>query len=165
MTAGSTSTSGCDVRPAGSASAAERAEVQVKFVRIKRVLITAATAFLSINLWTGAPLFALWVGSQAAGEKLLSMTAIGIVVVTLATLVALMSVALVRLNEIYKRITGHRLGENRMTWLRAYNAHRETVGEGLPISLLERIVMWNVYIAVIALIAYWIAVPQSPLPH
>ena len=136
----------------------------MKFVLAKRVLITAATAFLSINLWTGAPLFALWVGSQAVGEKQVSMTAICIVVVTLAVLVALMSVAIVRLNQTYKRITGHPLRENRMTWLRAHNAHRETVGEGLPSSLLERIVMWNVYIAVIALVAYWIAVPQSPLP-
>ena len=25
----------------------------------------AATAFLSINLWTGAPLLSLWVGSRA----------------------------------------------------------------------------------------------------
>jgi hypothetical protein len=39
------------------------------------------------------------------------------------------------------------------------------VGERLPITLLERIVMWNVYVAVLALIAYWIAVPQSPFPH
>jgi hypothetical protein len=161
MTAGSTSTTGSDVQPEGSATAAQSA----RFVRTNRVLITAATAFLSINLWTGAPLFALWVGSQAVGENQLSMAAICIVVITLAVLVAAMSIALVRLNQIYKRITGHRLRENRMTWLRAYNAHRETVGEALPISLLERIVMWNVYIAVIALVAYWIAVPQSPLPH
>ncbi len=134
-------------------------------MRAKRVIIAAATAFLSINLWTGAPLFALWIGSQAVGENQLSMTAVCIVVVTLAILVALLSVALVRLNQIYRRITGHRLRENRMTWLRAYNAHQETVGERLPITLLERIVMWNVYVAVIALIAYWIAVPQSPFPH
>src|SRR5271166_5172746 len=29
---------------------------------LKRTAMVAATAFLSINLWTGAPLLALWVG-------------------------------------------------------------------------------------------------------
>jgi hypothetical protein len=129
------------------------------------VLIAAATAFLSINLWTGAPLFALWVGSQFVGENRLSMTAVGIVVVTLAILLFSMSVALVRLNDAYRRITGHPLRENRMTWLRSFNLRRETVGEGIPTTLLERIVMWNVYIAVIALVVYYFAVPQSPFPH
>jgi hypothetical protein len=134
-------------------------------MRTKRVLIAAATAFLGINLWTGAPLFSLWVGSQFVGDKQLSMTAVGIVVVTLAILVVAMSFALVRLNDTYKRITGHPLRENRLTWLRSFNAQRENVHEGIPTSLLERIVMFNVYVATIALVVYYFAVPQSPLPH
>jgi len=134
-------------------------------MRTKRVLIAAVTAFLGINLWTGAPLFSLWVGSQFVGDKQLSMTAVGIVVVTLAILVVAMSFALVRLNDTYKRITGHPLRENRLTWLRSFNAQRESVHEGIPTSLLERIVMLNVYVATIALVVYYFAVPQSPLPH
>ena len=148
-----------------STGAAQDRDDPVSFMRTKRVLIAAATAFLSINLWTGAPLFALWVGSQFVGENRLSMTAVEIVVVTLAILLFSMSVALVRLNDAYRRITGHPLRENRMTWLRSFNLRRETVGEGIPTTLLERIVMWNVYIAVIALVVYYFAVPQSPFPH
>jgi hypothetical protein len=134
-------------------------------MRTKRVLLAAATAFLGINLWTGAPLFSLWVGSQFVGEKQLSMTAVGIVVATLAILVVAMSFALVWLNDTYKRITGHPLRENRLTWLRGFNAEHESVGEGIPSTLLERIVMFNVYIATIAMVIYYFAVPQSPLPH
>ena len=137
----------------------------MSFVRTKRVLIAAATAFLGINLWTGAPLFSLWVGSQFVGDKQLSMAAVGIVVVTLAILVGAMSFALVWLNDTYKRITGHPLRENRLTWLRSFNVQRESVGEGIPTSLLERIVMLNVYVATIALVVYFFLVPQSPLPH
>jgi hypothetical protein len=134
-------------------------------MRTKRVLIAAATAFLGINLWTGDPLFSLWVGSQFVGDKQLSMAAVGIVVVTLAILVVAMSFALVWLNDTYKRITGHPLRENRLTWLRSFNVQRESVGEGIPTSLLERIVMLNVYVATIALVVYFFLVPQSPLPH
>ena len=136
-----------------------------RFIRSKRLLIAGASAFLTVNLWTGAPLLSLWVGSKFVGEKRLSMGAIEIVVVTLAVLVIVMALALVRLNDAYKRITGHPLRENRMTWLRSFNTERETVGEGLPITLLERIVMLNVYLAVIALVVYFIVAPQSPVPH
>ena len=60
---------------------------------------------------------------------------------------------------------GHPLRENRLTWLRSFNVQRESVGEGIPTSLLERIVMLNVYVATIALVVYFFLVPQSPLPH
>jgi hypothetical protein len=75
-----------------------------------------------------------------------------------------MAFALSWLDARYKRITGHPLRENRLTWLRSMNIENETVGEGIRISLLERIVMINVYVAVVILIAYFFLVPTSPLP-
>jgi hypothetical protein len=137
----------------------------VRFMRAKRLLLAAATAFLAINLWTGAPLFALWVGAQVVGERQLSMTAVGVVVVTLATLVVVMALALSWLDVTYKRLTGHPLRESRLTWLRSMNIEHESVGEGIRTTLLERIVMLNVYVAVILLLAYFFLYPQSPLPH
>jgi hypothetical protein len=127
--------------------------------------MAAATAFLAINVWTGAPLFALWVGSQAVGQRALSMTAVGIVLVVLATMELGMLFALAWLDSSYKQLTGHPLRENRLTWLRAKSEERESVARGIPTSLLERIVMINVYIATIGLVAYFFAFPQSPLPH
>ena len=35
------------------------------------------TAFITANIWTGAPLLALWVGSQVVGKRALSMAAVG----------------------------------------------------------------------------------------
>lgn len=136
----------------------------VRFLQSKRVLLAAATAFLSINLWTGAPLFSLWLGSRVVGQRQLSMAAIGVVVVTLAVLVVSMAFMLSWLDATYKEITGHPLRENRATWLRSMNIENETVGEGIRTSALERIVMVQVYLATVILVAYFFLVPTSPLP-
>jgi hypothetical protein len=154
-----------NVTPEHRTVATTVARAPVRFERSKRLLIAGATAFLGINLWTGAPLFSLWLGSQFVGERRLSMSAVCIVVVTLATLVFCMAFALVRLNDAYKRITGHPLREDRLTWLRSFNVRRESPGEGMPTSLMERIVMLNVYLASIALLVYFVAFPQSPILH
>jgi len=113
----------------------------------------AATAFLSINLWTGSPLLALWVGSRAAAERQLSMTAVVVVLLSLALLTLASLVGLTRLDASYRELVGHPLREGRLTWLRAFNAQREPV-RLVPTSLIERIVTVIVYIAVIALIAW-----------
>ena len=131
----------------------------------KRLLMAAATAFLAINVWTGSPLFALWVGSQAVGQRALSMTAVCVVVIVLAVMELGILFALAWLDASYKELTGHPLRENRLTWLRAKSAERESVGQGIRTSVLERIVMVNVYIATIGLVVYFFLFPQSPLPH
>jgi hypothetical protein len=130
----------------------------------KRLLLAAGTAFLAINIWTGGPLLSLWIGSQFVGERRLSMAAIGIVVVTLAALELAMAIGIAWLDNTYKRITGFPLRENRMTWLRSMNIENETVGEGIRASVLERIVMVNVDVAVAVLVAYFFFLPQTPLP-
>lgn len=130
----------------------------------KRLLLAAGTAFLAMNIWTGVPLFALWFGSQFVGEHRLSMGAVGIVVVTLAALELIMTMGIAWMDGTYKRITGIPLREDRLTWLRSMNIEGETVGEGIRMSALERIVMINVYIVVILLVAYFFLFPQSPLP-
>jgi hypothetical protein len=136
----------------------------VRHLRTKRLFMAAATAFLAINLWTGAPLFSLWLGSRVVGQRQLSMAAVGVVVVTLAALVIAMAIALSWLDTTYKRVTGHPLRENRLTWLRSMNIEGETVGEGIRTSLMERIVMINVYVVVVIMVAYFFLLPQSPLP-
>lgn len=84
--------------------------------------------------------------------------------VTLSVLVIAMAFALSWLDGTYKMITGHPLRENRSTWLRSMNIENETVGEGIRTSALERIVMIQVYVAMIIMIAYFFLVPVSPLP-
>ena len=86
---------------------------QTRFLLAKRTAMVAATAFLAINLWTGAPLIALWVGSQLVRRSTLSMGAVIVVVVVLAVLVFSMSIALTWLSREYDRLSGREPGERR----------------------------------------------------
>lgn len=133
-----------------------------RFLTFRRALFAAATAFLSINLWTGSPLLALWVGSQAVGERMLSMTSLFVVAVTLAALTVAISIALIWLEDRYRRLVGLPTREARMTWLRAFNAQREPVRQ-VPTSMIERIVTVVVYLAVISLLVWLIFFAGSPL--
>ena len=55
---------------------------------LQRIGLLAGSALASINIWTGAPLLAVWVGSQIqAAQDRLSMTALFAVVATLAVTV------------------------------------------------------------------------------
>src|SRR6266700_755245 len=77
-----------------------------RFMALMRATMAGATAFVTVNIWTGCPLLALWVGSQVVGERTLSMGAVGLVVVVLAVLVFVFAVALTWLNNVYDELTG-----------------------------------------------------------
>jgi hypothetical protein len=133
---------------------------------VRRGLLAGATAFLAVNLWTGAPLLALWIGSKVVGQQTLSMEAVIVVVVVLAALLYPMTMALTRLNAAYDRLVGRPHGEDRMAWLRSMNVQREQHrGRRMGISALERIVMASVYVAVIAFLVWFFFLASSPLPH
>ena len=118
--------------------------------------MAAATAFLAINIWTGAPLLALWLGSQVSGKTVLSMKAVIVVVVVLAVLVVVLAIALTWVNNTYDELIGRPRAEPRASWLRSMRGDSQAnvsgrVGETAP----ERIVMMSVYIAVIALVVWF----------
>ncbi len=48
--------------------------------RLQRALLLAAMAVTAVNIWTGSPLLALWVGSRLQGTSGLSMGAVFAVV-------------------------------------------------------------------------------------
>jgi hypothetical protein len=154
-------------QPAGRSSPGERpgpADTP-RFLVLKRTAMAGATAFLAINLWTGAPLLALWVGSRVVGQSALSMKAVFIVVVVLAVLVFAMAVALAWLNAAYERLTGRPPREHRLSWLRSMNTQAEDPSPaGTRITVLERIVIASVYLAVITFVVWFFVFARSPLP-
>ncbi len=132
---------------------------------LKRAAMAAATAFTTVNIWTGAPLLALWVGSQAVGTTTLSMGAVGLVVVVLAVEVFALAVALSWLNNVYDELVGRPRTERRARWLRSMRAEDEGyVSQRVGITMLERIVMVNVYVAVTALAVWWAFFSGAPSP-
>ncbi len=131
----------------------------------ERVALAAATAFLAINLWTGAPLLALWIGSKVVGQRALSMGAVFVVVLTLAVLLLAMTVALAWVNATYERVTGRSPRERRLAWLRSMNSTANPSGEDRrDVSAIELIVIASVYVAVIGLLVWFFVFAGSSLP-
>jgi len=131
---------------------------------LKRVAMAAATAFLTVNIWTGCPLLALWVGAQVVGQRTVTMTAVFVIVLVLAVLVFASAVALAWLNATYDELIGRPRIEQRTPWLRSMRAEAEGhISQRVGITALERIVMFNVYIAVIALAVWWVFFAGPPL--
>jgi hypothetical protein len=124
-------------------------------VSAKRVALAGATAFVTINIWTGCPVLALWVGSQAVDQRALSMTGIGVVIVTLAVLLFTAILALTWLNNTYDELVGRPSVERRSPWLRSMRAEAEGhISQRVGVTLLERIVVANVYIVVLGFMVW-----------
>jgi hypothetical protein len=138
---------------------------QTRLLTLKRIGMAAATAFVTANIWTGCPLLAVWIGSQAVGTKELSMGAVFVVVIVLAVLVFAMALLLTWLNNVYDAITGRERVERRSAWLRSMRAESERhVSQRVGITALERIVMLNVYVAVISLLLWYVLDAAPPAP-
>ena len=101
-----------------------------------------------------APLLALWMGSQASGDTILSMKAVAVVIVVFAVLVVGSAFALTWLNNTYDELIGRQVGERRAPWMRDASSRgfmSSRVGE----TLLERIVILSVYVATISLLIWF----------
>src|SRR5438105_2935724 len=74
--------------------------------QLKRILLAAVIAVLTVNVWTGAPLLALWVGSRVQTNSQATMLGIAVV----AAVLALTAFVLIRLLGIvsatYDRVSG-----------------------------------------------------------
>jgi hypothetical protein len=71
-----------------------------------RMVLMAGTALATTAAWTGAPLFALWVGSQADNGSQPAMIAVFIVIGVLAVLEFALVILLSVLNRRWERAAG-----------------------------------------------------------
>ena len=93
--------------------------------RLQRALLLAAMAVVAVNIWTGSPLLALWVGSRLQGTSGLSMGAVfAEIQVILATSLALIKL-LGALGERHDRLLGLKPPPRRQQpWLRSLSGER-----------------------------------------
>jgi hypothetical protein len=134
-----------------------------RFFRSKRTALAATSALVSVNMWTGAPAFALWLGSRYAGwvgarapGTGVTMQAIVVVVVLLLALELTLTAALTRLSATYDKLTG-RPHEARRTspWLRSLRGEREeSARKRHGISAIERIAVISV-VACVLTVEVW----------
>jgi len=133
----------------------------------KRVGLVAASALVSINIWTGAPLLAVWVGSKVQGNlTALSMTAVFTVVVVLAVAVGLLAWLLTWINAAYDELAGREPAARQTSpWLRSMRGERESdVRRRHGISAIERVVVVTVVVAVLVFEVWFFFFAGSSLP-
>jgi hypothetical protein len=135
---------------------------------LKKIGLVTASALCSINLWTGAPLFAVWVGSKVQGNlNNVSMTALFSVVAVLAGTVFLLALALTWLNSKYDELTGRPPAARQTSpWLRSMRDEREDhVRQKYGMGGVERIVVICAVAGVIAFEVWFFFFAGSSLPN
>jgi hypothetical protein len=128
----------------------------VLYVNIKRAGLMCAMVIATLNIWTGSPLLALWIGSRVQGPGQPSMTAIGVAAVSLGVLSYALVKLLAWLDRMYGRVTGRPSTVSRhVPWLRSMRGERPHQHKhARELSPLEVILIATV-VVVVALFEVW----------
>src|ERR687895_536100 len=141
---------------------------------LKRLGLAVATAVVSVNIWTGAPLFALWVGSRFEGwvggsgtGGGTSMRAVFVLMGVLAVLELALTFVLAKLSAAYDELTGPPPPARRTSpWLRSMRGEREDFErEKHGVSGVERVVVISVVAAMLAFEIWFFFFAGSSLPN
>jgi hypothetical protein len=115
-----------------------------------RVLLGALTTLVSVNLWTGGPLLALWIGSKiqaAVGQ--LSMAAVGATIAVLIIETLILYRALAFLAARYNAAVGRVMPRRQAPWMKPMSGERRAIEVRQPLNGAERIVVVSVVAAVL----------------
>jgi hypothetical protein len=120
--------------------------------RFKQIGLAALTAFLALNVWTGSPLLALWIGSRVQGQGPPSMGAVVAVLVALIAISWVLYQALKMTGRAYDDLTGHTpTVRAHAPWLRSMRDERPAyAGVKHTVSVTERIVVLAVILGAAA---------------
>jgi hypothetical protein len=134
--------------------------------RVKRVGLISAMAVASLNVWTGSPLAALWIGSRLQGDGPPTMGA----VFAVAVMMAAFSIALVRilglLGDAYDRVVGlPKPRKQHSPWLRSLRGEREDFKDPdrHALSPLDIVMCTMVIVAVAAFEIWFFFFSTSPI--
>jgi hypothetical protein len=138
---------------------------QPQVSRLKRIGLLIATTLVSINIWTGAPVLALWVGSRVVGHRALTMGAVFLVVVLLAVFVGTLAFALTWLNGRYDTLIDRPEGRRIAPWLRSIRAEdQEFLRAKRGSTPVEWIITGSTVVAILCLEVWFFFFAGSPLP-
>jgi hypothetical protein len=133
--------------------------------RVKRVVLVCLMAITTINVWTGGPMLALWVGSRVQGSGSPSMGAFAVVGLTLGAVSLALVRLLSRLEAVYDRITGRERGVRRhVPWLRSMRGERSYEDKReRGLSPLDVILVVSVVAVVVAFEIWFFFFSGSPI--
>jgi hypothetical protein len=110
--------------------------------RLSRAGLVALIAICAMNIWTGGPMLALWVGSRVQGGGPPTMGAIALVAVLLAAICFVLVRILAMLQDKYNQVTGQKPTRTHSPWLRSMRAERrEYPGEHATLTAPERVLV------------------------
>ena len=113
-----------------------------------RMLLAILSTLVSINLWTGGPLFALWVGSRVqASIGTLSMSAVGATIGVLIVVTYVLYKLLAWLNGRYYAAIGRTVPRQQAPWLKPMSGERRSIQVRRPLSAVEKTVVVSVVVA------------------
>jgi uncharacterized membrane protein YhaH (DUF805 family) len=132
--------------------------------RLQQLGLTVAMAVVAINVPTGSPIAALWIGSQLQGSGPPKMSSVAVVIVAMAAF----SLGLIRLLTLlgrqHDRLTGLTPQVHmHAPWLRSMRGERPVYpGEKAQITALEWILVAVVVLTVIAFEVWFLLYSGSP---
>src|SRR4051794_35473898 len=135
-----------------------------RHLRPKRVALVCLMVLATLNIWTGGPLLALWIGSRLQSFREPSMLALGIAAVSLRVISYALGKLLAWLDTIYGRVSGRPSSVSRhLPWLRSMRGERPHLQKhARELSPLE-IILITMVVVVVALFEVWFFV-YSPSP-
>jgi len=135
-------------------------------VRVRRVGLVAAMGLVSLNIWTGAPLLAVWVGSRLQrGSNQPTMGSVAVVVIVLAALCLLLVRLLALLSARYDAAVGRSPQRREQSpWLRSLRGERAhpTLQER-PLRAIEYVLVVAVLVCATAFEIWFFFFSGSPL--
>lgn len=134
--------------------------------RLQRIALVATMSVTAMNVWLGAPLVGLWVGSRLTGGAAISMGALAaFVIVTLAVGLACIQL-LAALGERYERVSGVKRSVHRqLPWLRSMRGERphDPHGSGPALTALDYVLVLVVIVCMVAFEIWFFFYSSSPI--
>jgi len=134
--------------------------------RLELIGLNAVMTLAAVNLWTGAPLLALWVGSRVV-ESASSVTMLSVFVIAVVLFAACLGLIYVLglASQAHDRITGRPQTVRRhVPWLRSMRAERVNwERDRSQVTPLERIIVIVVVLAFLAFEVWFFFYSPSPI--
>lgn len=139
-------------------------------VRLERVGLQALMTLTALNIWTGAPLLAIWVGSRVVDSTQPTMGSVFLVVLVLGVACLGLIWALNWASATYDDLTGRPQSVRRhVPWLRSMRAERVAYErEKETVTAMERILVVMVALVVVLFEIWFFFFSPSPIgpgPH
>ena len=134
---------------------------------MKRIGLLIISALATVNLWTGGPIAALWIGSRIQGDTTqLKMEAVFGVLVALGLICFGLLKALTWARHEYDVVIGAEIHKRRAPWMRSMRGERdEDLHAQSPAYAVDKVVMIGVVLAVLAFEVWFFFFSGSSLPQ